>query len=207
MKGKLDPRVRRTRQLLEGAFLELIEEKSLQSITVRDITDRATINRTTFYAHFEDKYVLFDHVVRASFRQALQSRLPEAAELSADNLRSLILAVCEFLAQLAQSCASSDDQVRPLVEAQVQTQLYELLLDWIEQLSVQGGDGPGSPEIAAAFSSWAIFGVGLQWSRDPSLGSPEKVADQVISLITQGHMLGSLPAEEPLPAFRRSTDE
>jgi len=49
---KVDPRIRRTRMLLEDAFSELIREKDFQSITIQDITARAGINRATFYAHF-----------------------------------------------------------------------------------------------------------------------------------------------------------
>lgn len=52
-----DPRVKRTRQLLMQAFMELLKEKKdISSISVQDIAERATLNRATFYAHFEDKY-------------------------------------------------------------------------------------------------------------------------------------------------------
>ena len=50
--NSVDLRVMRTRQLLEESFLALMEEKGFQSVTVQDITNRATINRATFYAHF-----------------------------------------------------------------------------------------------------------------------------------------------------------
>jgi AcrR family transcriptional regulator len=50
-----DRRVRRTRELLRGAFLSLILEKSYDRITVQDILDRADIGRSTFYAHYRDK--------------------------------------------------------------------------------------------------------------------------------------------------------
>jgi AcrR family transcriptional regulator len=51
----LDPRVRRTRRALEEAVLALAEEREFSSITVRDITARAEINRVTFYLHYKDK--------------------------------------------------------------------------------------------------------------------------------------------------------
>ncbi|MFF2176526.1 TetR/AcrR family transcriptional regulator [Lysinibacillus sp. NPDC058147] len=54
-KQKMDPRVMRTRQLLRDALVELIEEKGYDKITVQDITERATINRATFYLHYRDK--------------------------------------------------------------------------------------------------------------------------------------------------------
>ena len=71
---KLDPRILRTRKLIESSFLELLEEEDFQSITIQDITDRATINRSTFYAHFDDKYMLFDHIIQQTFMQSIKSK-------------------------------------------------------------------------------------------------------------------------------------
>jgi len=48
-------RVRRTRKLLWKALIELTTEKGYDSVTVKDITGRAMINRVTFYRHYEDK--------------------------------------------------------------------------------------------------------------------------------------------------------
>lgn len=60
----LDPRVRRTRQLLQEALNALLLEKPLESITVRDIAGRATVNRATFYLHYVDKYDLVWQALR-----------------------------------------------------------------------------------------------------------------------------------------------
>lgn len=54
----LDRRVRRTRQLLQEAIVELILEKPFSRITVQDIIDGADVGRSTFYAHFTDKEAL-----------------------------------------------------------------------------------------------------------------------------------------------------
>jgi AcrR family transcriptional regulator len=50
-----DRRVRRTRELLHRALLDLIAEKGYPQITVQDILDRADVGRSTFYAHYRDK--------------------------------------------------------------------------------------------------------------------------------------------------------
>ncbi|MDA8336654.1 MAG: TetR/AcrR family transcriptional regulator [Peptococcaceae bacterium] len=55
-----DLRVRRTRKLMQKALIELTIEKGFADITVHDITDRAMVNRSTFYRHFTDKYDLLD---------------------------------------------------------------------------------------------------------------------------------------------------
>ena len=48
---KSDLRVVRTRNALRAAFEELIAETTLDKITVKALTDRAGINRKTFYLH------------------------------------------------------------------------------------------------------------------------------------------------------------
>ncbi|MFC4618503.1 TetR/AcrR family transcriptional regulator [Camelliibacillus cellulosilyticus] len=65
---KVDPRVKRTRQMLRDALIELILEKNYKDITVRDITDRATLNRATFYLHYRDK----DELMKQSADEVLE---------------------------------------------------------------------------------------------------------------------------------------
>lgn len=44
----------RSRRMIREAFLELLDEKEFGKITVTDITNRADLNRSTFYAHYPD---------------------------------------------------------------------------------------------------------------------------------------------------------
>jgi len=55
-----DLRVRRTRLMLQEALMALAVEKGFAAITVRDITERAMVNRSTFYRHYLDKYDLLE---------------------------------------------------------------------------------------------------------------------------------------------------
>jgi Bacterial regulatory proteins, tetR family len=58
-----DLRVRRTRKLLQQAFIECTIEKGFAALTVRDITERAMVNRSTFYHHYLDKYDLLEQSI------------------------------------------------------------------------------------------------------------------------------------------------
>ncbi|MGG2025694.1 TetR-like C-terminal domain-containing protein [Gottfriedia sp. S16(2024)] len=53
-KTKMDPRIIRTRQLIKDAFIDLLQEMDLNKITVNRISERATVNRVTFYLHYRD---------------------------------------------------------------------------------------------------------------------------------------------------------
>jgi len=50
-----DLRIIRTKESIQNALVELIEEKGFEAITVKDIAAKARINRGTFYAHYVDK--------------------------------------------------------------------------------------------------------------------------------------------------------
>ena len=56
---KIDRRIRRTRDTLGDALVELIREKPFDAITVQEILDRAGVGRSTFYTHYSDKQDLF----------------------------------------------------------------------------------------------------------------------------------------------------
>jgi len=52
---KLDLRIRRTRDRLGDALIELVRERPFDSITVQEVLARAEVGRSTFYAHFSGK--------------------------------------------------------------------------------------------------------------------------------------------------------
>ncbi len=156
---KLDPRVRRTRSLILQSFNDLLAEKSFDSISVQDVTDKAQINRATFYAHFEDKYALLDYWVQQQFRHEIEARVLDACHYTPENLRILILTVCEFLSTVRTDCVQSQRQFEPLIEKQVKNQVYELLNVWLGKMNKTV-----STEIPATVAAWAIYGLASHWS-------------------------------------------
>ncbi|MGN1358231.1 MAG: TetR/AcrR family transcriptional regulator, partial [Bacilli bacterium] len=60
---KVDLRVVKTKRLLYATLLELMKEKTFEEIKVSDICNKALVNRSTFYSHYQDKYDLFSELV------------------------------------------------------------------------------------------------------------------------------------------------
>ena len=58
MKEKTDLRIIKTNKILFDALLKLMKKKNFEKIKISDICEEALINRSTFYAHYEDKYEL-----------------------------------------------------------------------------------------------------------------------------------------------------
>jgi AcrR family transcriptional regulator len=178
---KLDPRVKRTRQLLEQAFLEVASEKGFQAVSVQDIAEKAGVNRATFYDHFTDKYELLDYSVRQSFRQEIEKRMLNVCTYSSNNLHALIIAVCEYIVTASSHCNPPSQQFEQVMETQVKLQVQELIQKWLEKVETDV-----DPKLASTATSWAIYGLAIQWSHDKSRKRPsaEKFADEVLPLIS-----------------------
>ena len=54
----MDIRIARTDRAIEQAFMELREKNPLEKIKIKDLCAMACINKSTFYAHYEDIYAL-----------------------------------------------------------------------------------------------------------------------------------------------------
>lgn len=60
MNTKNNRRAQETRQRIQAALLELLEEQELDQITVSQLCQRAEVNRSTFYAHYDDVLSLME---------------------------------------------------------------------------------------------------------------------------------------------------
>src|ERR1700730_13390179 len=173
---KLDPRIRRTRQMLFKAFQDLLTEKTFQLITVQDIAERSTLNRATFYDHFTDKFALLEAMMGERFQTLIAARIAGNEGTCEASLRQLILAACDFLAEVSSGCQKHQRQFEPIVESRVKAILCELLLEGLKSHQAK------NPELKAAMVCWAIAGAALHWSREKKV-SAAQLADAVLPTV------------------------
>lgn len=57
-----DRRKKKTRKAIHEAFINLLKQYDIETITIQQIADEADINRATFYKHYEDKYILLNTI-------------------------------------------------------------------------------------------------------------------------------------------------
>lgn len=58
LKEKTDLRVVKTKKILFNSLLNLMRRKNFEKIKISDICEESLVNRSTFYAHYDDKYEL-----------------------------------------------------------------------------------------------------------------------------------------------------
>jgi AcrR family transcriptional regulator len=179
-----DPRIRRTRQLLQSAIRKLLESKSLDEISVQDITDAATVNRATFYDHYTDKFTLFQALVAGGFHSLLHERNVKFDGTCSSAVIPLVLAACDYLTQ---THAAGDCQrhraSQPLMDAAITTAIGRVLMAGMPK-SDGGTASPAlSSELIGNAASWAIYGAVKQWFETPNRAPAAEVAPQIAELV------------------------
>jgi AcrR family transcriptional regulator len=172
---KIDPRIRRTRQMLFQAFGALLVEKTFDSITIQDIADRSTLNRATFYDHFTDKFALLEAMMEERFSALIAARMERGVTSCQEALRQIILAACDFLDEVNSSCQRQQRQFEPFVESRMKSVMRQTLLPALK------AHGVPNAELKATMVTWAIAGAALGWSRDKKT-SAEAFADAVLPM-------------------------
>ena len=167
-----DPRIRRTRQMLQAALRTLLAARSFDEISVQDITDEATISRATFYDHYTDKYSLFAALVAGGFH----------AKLNELNVRyegpgseaPIILAVCDFLTGIPHGGeCERQSAFDPLKDAAIVEAIQKILRTGM----------PEPNDIATAAASWTIYGAVKEWLQKPNRPSKEEFVPMVQAMV------------------------
>jgi len=186
----VDPRIRRTRQLLRQALAKLLEAKEFEKISVQDITEAATLNRATFYDHYDDKFALLECMVAVRFQELLAQRGVEFDGTCSGALKALVLGVCDYLAGTPGLACERQRQMEPHLESAVIGVVRRMIL---EGLKKHPAGRSVSPEMMATTVSWAVYGAAKEWVRTPNRCPSEEIVDTVVTLVSP--IFSAMPEE------------
>src|SRR5262245_60507318 len=167
MVGTVDRRVQRTRQLLHGAMMSLIQEKGYEALSVQDIIDRANVGRATFYAHFDNKEDLLASGIdglRASLkerqRHALSSTGMEADEGLFAFSRELFVHANEHRTVFRAMVGKRSGAV---IQQLLQKMLVDLVRDEVKAVWAARKTESTPLEAVAQFIGGGLFGLLMWW--------------------------------------------
>lgn len=124
MKRKEDLRVRKTKLNLYNGLLKLMEEKPFEDIKVTDICNKALVNRSTFYDHFNDKYELFE-----SYVVYVGKLCYERVSISVDSKDSINELFIEYMKILLDEIDSNFDQYKVIFINNYNSYINKSLVD------------------------------------------------------------------------------
>jgi len=177
----VDPRVRRTRQLLQEALENLLKTKGFEELSVQDIADAATVNRATIYDHYTDKFALLECMVATRFNELLAGRGVKFDGTCSSAVRAIVLGVCDFLAGTPSAGCGGERRLEgPHLESAVIAVVRHMILDGLKNYP---SGGRLTPEMIATTASWAIYGGAKEWLQTPNRDTSEEAADAILGLV------------------------
>jgi AcrR family transcriptional regulator len=177
-----DPRIRRTRQLLQQALGQLLQSRSFEEITVQDIAEAATVNRATFYDHYTDKFALLEALIAGGFHSLLQERSVAYNGSCPAQAAAIILATCDYLAASSarRACGERRGTMEPLEDAAMIAAIRRVIEHGMANITSLS---PEQRAIRAAAVSGAIYGAVKQWLNTPDRWAAEQAVPQIVELV------------------------
>ena len=176
----------RSRKLIKTAFMELAAEKEISKITVKDIADRADINRGTFYAHYRDVYDVLEQIEDEAIENL--SHFLDNLNNSVENIGDMMHPIDCYLnkdIKLSQRLLNSRES--EMFFKKLHKVFKEKLLSNEGYTKIFEGD-PLSQEICTTFITYGCAGVLQNCMQHREFYSPETV-NQALNQFIEGGIL------------------
>ncbi len=174
----MDARIIKSKKKIFDAFVELRRKKELRKITVKELCRIAQINKSTFYAHYEDVFDLSDNVENALVAEALSK---------INNLDNIISDSCEFTRQIFKVLSMQDEKLRIVFSGTQQPNFVDKLSKLLKEIIFNKYPEFEGDQRFSVLLDYTIFGgyYAYEASHKSSFNS-----ESVINILTKanGHM-------------------
>jgi AcrR family transcriptional regulator len=180
-----DLRIRRTHKFLQEAMIELITEKGFDAITVGDITERAMINRATFYRHYQDKYDLVAKIFEETANQLVENMKPihkDPGQSAMENTPEIWVQFFEHVQQHARLYrALLGKNGSPWFATRMREYTMNIMFEqerrWEQQMESNKQLDPAPPEeLPATQLSHVLIGTIVWWLENEKSYTPGQIA-------------------------------
>lgn len=183
MNKKDDLRVIKTRKLIYQTLLDLMKEKTFEEIKVSDICSKAMINRSTFYAHYEDKYELLIDFL-SSLKEEFARELNESCKENLSIREYYIRLISLFLDHID----SKRDVYNSIMVNNRSSIMMDILLsvvndDILKRFKENDINLKVPTEVISKFYLGGVINIGMEWLSNSNKYTKEEILDYLELLI------------------------
>lgn len=175
----MDLRVEKTKKQIINAFIELRSKKPLEKITIRELAELAQINKSTFYAHYEDIFALSD---------AIEGDLVFQIVNGIEHPDDVFEKTAQFIRELMLSCVARQNLIRIIFSGNQEGHLPQRLELSIKELIFRKYPQYRTNAKANIFLSYCIYGGFHAYQQNLSLDLETVIS--TISALAQGSKEG-----------------
>lgn len=181
---KLDRRVRKTRALLQRGLIQLMSEKDIKDISVKELSDLVDINRGTFYLHYSDIYDMLHKIedeLFIEFNEILNRNFEE---------NPCVIPPKSVLMEVFSLLGKNRDMARVMIgphgDMTFVNRLKGLVKERLESLFLSQIYAPQQLEYYYPFIVSGCIGVIETWLNSDNPKSPEEMAALCSDMISRG---------------------
>jgi len=163
-----------TKRMLADALITLLEEKPLDRITIKELTENCGVNRNTFYYHFQDIYSLLNWIFMEEAERIIAAHRDRGEWLEG------IKSAMDYVFQNKKMIYHVYYSIR---REELERYLYEVMenvvLDYVAYLS-EGMEISGDDRrLIADFFKYALVGWALHWIENGMTEEPGEAASKL----------------------------
>ena len=196
-----DRRVKRTKKLLRDSLFTLLQQKSINEITVTELTDIADINRATFYFYYTDLLDMLDQIQNEAYEMF------EDVLNGTENSVNSPEAFAKYIENILLFCKSNPTIAKFVITREynnnkVLTRIKKLLAKNVPVAKENyAQDDPR--RFILNFALNALTGTVVDWMDDGMIIPPDVMAD----FISNMYISGSLFAKNKFSSYSKEDDE
>ena len=183
MADKKDLRIVKTQNALYNSLIKLIKDKPFEEIKVADICNDALVNRSTFYAHYSDKYDLFIDFIN-NLKDTMLKDLEQNEQIV--NTKKYYM---EMISLILDHIESKKDIYSSILISNKSGIIFDIIGDVavkdinkrMEISNIHQGNVP--TDIMVIFYLGAVTSVGIEWLRDKDKYNKEDILNYLDELI------------------------
>ena len=167
-------RIQMTKALIRSALVELMGEKTFERITIKELCERADVNRTTFYLHYADQRSVFNDVKDTVCRQTVT--MIGEADLSDPT---------DFVEQFLRYIKENDRQFRILFMNDEGDSFRFALMDAVAREllpMLPATDDPQKDGFLLAYMMAGSLSIIIEWMKTGYERSPRELAKFIYSI-------------------------
>lgn len=175
----MDIRIKRTKELINNAMLELIKEKPIEKITPTELCRRATINRNTFYSHYKSTNEVLNDI---------EDELFETVDSSLNENKTPVEAITILCRMLKSNQKLSNLIFSKNASARIMNRVFEIT-NKFNMSKMNSEDNNLSETQKQMLSAYTIMGSAAaleQWVKGGMTEEPEIIAAFIYSISKHG---------------------
>nr|WP_152446399.1 TetR-like C-terminal domain-containing protein [Bacillus sp. THAF10] len=183
MTEKIDRRKKYTRMVLKESLMELLKEKTIGAITIKEICEHADINRSTFYAHYASQYDLLD-AIDEEFTADMVKTLNQYNFSKEEEAFQMTEKIFEYIAakyHICQLLLSENTEVQFQKKGMMIAKQY-ILKNWITDKNID----PETYEYLNVFFVSGSLYVIKSWLENNMNKTPKQMAELLHQFINRG---------------------